>query len=46
MVCRVEYSGMVLDGIVEVVDTLKHNVVVYLCDDRRVVDIPIPHLGY
>ncbi len=39
MLCRVEYLGAVVNGIVEVVDPMRHVVVVYLLEERRVVEV-------
>ncbi len=41
MKCRVEYGGGVEDGIIEVVDPMKHKVIVYLCRFRRVVAVNV-----
>ncbi len=39
MKCRVDYCGNVEEGIVEVVDQIKHKVIVYLVNRRCVVAV-------
>ncbi len=40
MKCRIDYAGGIEDGLIEVVDQIRHKVIVYLVKGCRVVSIP------